>query len=174
MALRQAQGKQKQSTSSSNQASRQETSSSNQSNRQASAQESQSSRQSASASNQENRQNYGSSAQDDRQNYYNNNSNNTQNNYYGGGGGYYYGGGGYYHDDDDGDEAAAAAIGLAAGFAIGSMVTSAQAQQQASATGCSMNQVVVDGVTYAQCGSTWYRPTSQGGQVSYEVVAPPH
>jgi len=37
-----------------------------------------------------------------------------------------------------------------------------------------MSQVVVNGVTYATCGSTWYRPIYQNGQVSYQVVSPPH
>jgi hypothetical protein len=30
--------------------------------------------------------------------------------------------------------------------------------------------VVVNGLTYAQCGSTWYQPTTQGSQVTYIVV----
>jgi hypothetical protein len=54
------------------------------------------------------------------------------------------------------------------------MLTSAQAQSQAQASGCSMTQIVVNGITYAQCGSTWYQPVYQGGQVSYQVVSPPN
>jgi hypothetical protein len=63
-------------------------------------------------------------------------------------------------------------VGLAAGMVIGSMVTSAQPNPGAGA-GCTMTQVVVNGVTYAHCGSTWYQPVYQNGQVAYQVVKPP-
>lgn len=53
------------------------------------------------------------------------------------------------------------------------MGTSSQAESQAQTVGCTMQQVVVDCVTYAQCGSTWYQPIYQGGQVSYQVCNPP-
>ena len=33
--------------------------------------------------------------------------------------------------------------------------------------------VNVNGVTYSQCGSTWYQPQYAGSQVQYVVVAPP-
>jgi len=33
--------------------------------------------------------------------------------------------------------------------------------------------VVVGGVAYQQCGSTWYRPQDAGSQVTYVVVNPP-
>jgi hypothetical protein len=33
--------------------------------------------------------------------------------------------------------------------------------------------VNVNGVTYQQCGSTWYQPQYSGTQVQYVVVAPP-
>ena len=36
-----------------------------------------------------------------------------------------------------------------------------------------MTPVVVNGVTYYQCGSTWYQPAYQGSQVTYVVVNPP-
>ncbi len=54
------------------------------------------------------------------------------------------------------------------------MITASQAQAQAQSSGCTMSQVVVNGITYATCGSTWYQPIYQGGQVSYEIVSPPH
>jgi hypothetical protein len=38
---------------------------------------------------------------------------------------------------------------------------------------CPMTPVVVGGTTYYQCGSTWYQPAYQGGQVNYVVVNPP-
>jgi hypothetical protein len=31
----------------------------------------------------------------------------------------------------------------------------------------------VNGVTYMQCGSTWYRPEFEGTTTSYVVVSPP-
>ena len=52
-------------------------------------------------------------------------------------------------------------------------MTKQQAQQQASTAGCTMTQMVVNGVTYYQCGSTWYKPVYQTGQVAYQVVSPP-
>jgi len=58
-------------------------------------------------------------------------------------------------------------------MAIGSVMSSQQAQKQASASGCTMTQVVVNGITYTQCGSTWYQPVYQNGQVVYQVVNPP-
>jgi hypothetical protein len=60
-----------------------------------------------------------------------------------------------------------------AGLAVGSMMSRQQAQQQATQSGCTMNQMVVNGMTYVQCGSTWYQPVYQNGQVAYQVVNPP-
>jgi hypothetical protein len=38
----------------------------------------------------------------------------------------------------------------------------------------SCTNVVVNGITYSQCGSTWYQPTYSGADVTYVVVnAPP-
>ncbi len=33
--------------------------------------------------------------------------------------------------------------------------------------------VVINGIAYQQCGSTWYRPAYAGSAVSYTVVTPP-
>ena len=80
------------------------------------------------------------------------------------GGGYH--GGGYYHDHDDGiGVGGAIAIGVA-GMAIGSMIT-------AAALPPSCSTVSVNGITYQQCGSTWYQPQYSGSQVNYIVVNPP-
>jgi hypothetical protein len=38
----------------------------------------------------------------------------------------------------------------------------------------SCTTVIQNGVTYSQCGSTWYQPSYQGSQVSYVVVNPPY
>jgi hypothetical protein len=79
-------------------------------------------------------------------------------------GGYH--GGGYYHNHDDGiGVGRAIAIGVA-GMAIGSMITAA-----ALPPFCST--VSVNGITYQQCGSTWYQPQYSGSQVNYIVVNPP-
>jgi hypothetical protein len=81
-------------------------------------------------------------------------------------GGYGYHGGGYYHDHDDGiGVGGAIAIGVA-GMAIGSMIT-------AAALPPSCSTVSVNGITYQQCGSTWYQPQYAGSQVNYIVVNPP-
>jgi hypothetical protein len=58
-------------------------------------------------------------------------------------------------------------------MAIGSMATASQVQTQAQSAGCTMTNVVVNGVTYAQCGPTWYQPVYDNGQVAYQVVSPP-
>jgi hypothetical protein len=42
-----------------------------------------------------------------------------------------------------------------------------------SAQAASCTTMVVNGMTYSQCGSTWYQPTTQGSQVTYIVVNPP-
>jgi len=34
------------------------------------------------------------------------------------------------------------------------------------------NVVIVNSVTYQQCGSTWYQPQYVGSSVQYVVVAP--
>src|SRR5579864_8710213 len=78
------------------------------------------------------------------------------------GGGYYGGGGCCYHP-----VAAGVAVGTAAAVtaaAIGSMV-------QTLPPSCAA--VAVNGVTYQQCGSTWYQPQFVGGATSYVVVAAP-
>jgi len=79
-------------------------------------------------------------------------------------GGYH--GGGYCHNHHDGiGVGGAIAIGVA-GMAIGSMIT-------AAALPPSCSTVSVNGITYQQCGSTWYQPQYSGSQVNYIVVNPP-
>lgn len=77
-----------------------------------------------------------------------------------------YGGyrGGYYYHDGIG-VGGAVAIGVA-GMAIGSMIT-------AAALPPSCSTVIVNGVTYQQCGNTWYQPRYAGSQVNYIVINPP-
>ncbi len=51
-------------------------------------------------------------------------------------------------------------------MAVGSMIT-------AAALPPSCSTVSVNGITYQQCGSTWYQPQYSGSQVNYIVVNPP-
>ena len=38
----------------------------------------------------------------------------------------------------------------------------------------SCQTIVANGITYSQCGSTWYQPSHVGSQVQYVVVNPPY
>jgi len=90
---------------------------------------------------------------------------NVHGGYYGGGGYYgrpYYGG--YYGGVSTG---AAVAIGLT-GLAIGTMIGASQVPS----SGCST--VMVRGIGYQQCGSTWLQPQYVGSQVNYVVVHSPY
>ena len=95
--------------------------------------------------------------------------------YYGGGyyrGGYYggayyrggYYGGGYYGGCCYSPVAAAAAI-TATAMVVGSIVYSLPP---------SCTAVVVNGIGYQQCGSTWYQPQFSGSSTTYIVVNSPH
>lgn len=89
---------------------------------------------------------------------------NVNNNYHGG----YYGGyhGGYY----GGGVSTGAAIGIGvAGLAVGAMIASSQMPPPSS---CMM--VPMNGMTYTQCGNTWFRPVYTGSTVSYTVVNRPY
>lgn len=59
--------------------------------------------------------------------------------------------------------------GVAAGMAVGSTMTAAAFNAQKA----SCRTLVVNGVSYYQCGSTWYQPSYQGSRVTYVVVNPP-
>jgi len=75
----------------------------------------------------------------------------------------------HYHDyHDDWDDhwhpvATAAAIGVTAAV-VGSIVSSVPP---------SCSTVIVNGISYTQCGSTWYQPQYAGTTVQYVVVNPP-
>ncbi|MGE0684052.1 MAG: hypothetical protein AB7P69_24490, partial [Candidatus Binatia bacterium] len=99
----------------------------------------------------EDRQNYRTETREDWQDY-----DESHGGYYGG----YYRGYGY---------PAYPAGGVAAGMAIGSTMTAAAFNQQKA----SCTTLIVNGMTYYQCGSTWYQPSSQGSNVTYIVVSPP-
>lgn len=80
-------------------------------------------------------------------------------------GGYY--GGGYDHYDDWDDHyhpvAVAATVAVTAAV-VGSIVRSVPP---------SCSTVIVNGVSYSQCGNTWYQPQYLGSSVQYVVVNPP-
>jgi hypothetical protein len=67
-----------------------------------------------------------------------------------------------YHPVARATAATAAAVTTAA--AVGSVVNSIPP---------SCTAVSVDGLTYQQCGSSWYQPGFSGSAVTYEVVDPP-
>ena len=83
---------------------------------------------------------------------------------YGGYGGGYYGGYGgcCYHP-------VAAGVGLAAGAAITAAAIGSTVYSLPS--DCVVTSV--NGVTYQQCGSTWYQPQFEGENATYVVVNPP-
>lgn len=62
----------------------------------------------------------------------------------------------------------------AAGFAAGAAVTSAAIGSVVYSLPAACSVVVVNGISYQQCGSTWYEPQFAGTSVSYVVVAAPH
>jgi hypothetical protein len=70
---------------------------------------------------------------------------------------------GYDWDDDFHPLATAAAI-TATAAVVGSIVRSVPP---------SCSTVVVNGVSYSQCGSSWYQPQYVGTTVQYVVVNPP-
>lgn len=89
-----------------------------------------------------------------------NNRMNTVNNYYNNS----YHGGGWYNDHPVATAAAVTATTVATAAVIGSIVHSVPP---------SCSAVSVNGVTYQQCGSTWYQPQYAGTSVQYVVVNPP-
>jgi hypothetical protein len=74
----------------------------------------------------------------------------------------YYSGGCCYHPVAAAATVTAAAATTAA--AIGSVVSSVPS---------SCTPVVVGGITYQQCGSTWYQPQFSGDNTTYVAVNPP-
>ncbi len=74
----------------------------------------------------------------------------------------------YHNDWDDWDDhwhpVATAAVVATTAAVVGSIVRSVPPN-------CST--IVVDGISYSQCGSTWYQPRYVGSSVQYVVVNPP-
>jgi hypothetical protein len=87
---------------------------------------------------------------------------NVNNNYHGNG---YYGGGCCY--------STGAAVATAAAVTATAMVTAAVIGSVVNTVPPSCTMVAVGGVTYQQCGSTWYQPQFVGGNTTYVVVNAP-
>ena len=78
------------------------------------------------------------------------------------GGGYGYGGGCCYHPVARAAAVTTAAVATAA--VVGSVVNTLPS---------SCTTTMVNGLTYQQCGDSWYQPQISGSSTSYVVVNPP-
>jgi len=83
---------------------------------------------------------------------------NVNNNYYGGG----YGGGCCYHP-----------VATAAAVTATAVVTAAVVGSIVNTLPPSCSTVIVNGLAYQQCGSTWYQPQLSGSATTYVVVNAP-
>ncbi len=91
------------------------------------------------------------------------NVDNNRNGYYGGG----YNNGCCYHQSIGGAVATAAAVTAT------SMVTAAVIGSMVNTLPPSCTSVIVNGIAYQQCGSTWYQPQFAGGNTTYVVINSP-
>jgi hypothetical protein len=64
-------------------------------------------------------------------------------------------------------------VARAAAWTAGAAITAAAIGSVAYSLPPSCTVVVVGGISYQQCGSTWYEPQFAGTSVSYVVVSPP-
>lgn len=72
----------------------------------------------------------------------------------------------YHHHNHHNNVGVAVAAGIATGIVVGSIVA-------ASTLPPSCVTTVINGISYRQCGSSWYQPRYSGTQVNYIVVNPP-
>lgn len=72
----------------------------------------------------------------------------------------------HYHYHPVATAAAVTATVAVTSAVVGSIVSSPPS------TGCVTT--IANGISYTQCGNTWYQPQYQGSQVSYVVVNPPY
>src|SRR5580698_2978273 len=80
----------------------------------------------------------------------------------------YHGGGCYNNSCCNHPVAAAAAV---TATAVGTAAVVGSIVSQPPATGCVTQ--IVNGLSYTQCGSTWYQPQFSGSTTTYVVVNPP-
>ncbi|MFO7496108.1 MAG: hypothetical protein R6X05_10815 [Desulfobacterales bacterium] len=87
----------------------------------------------------------------------------------------YHGGDWDDHWHDDGDVAAAFVVGAAVGVTAGAVAAASQPTYVSHVTTlpCAGTAVVANGVTYYQCGATWYSRGYQGSSIVYMVTGPP-
>ena len=64
-------------------------------------------------------------------------------------------------------------VAKTAAVAAATVVTAAVIGSMVSSLPPSCSAVSVNGITYEQCGSTWYQPQFAGSSVTYIVVNPP-
>ena len=75
----------------------------------------------------------------------------------------YYGGGCCYHSG----------VGVAAAIATTAVVTAAIVGSRVNTLPPSCTVMIVNGITYQQCGGSWYQPQFVGGNTTYVVVIAP-
>ena len=71
-------------------------------------------------------------------------------------------------DNDDHHHPIGTAVAVGATIAV----TAAVVGSMTTTLPPACNVVIVNGITYQQCGSTWYQPQYAGSSVQYVVVAP--
>ena len=108
----------------------------------------------------EDRQDYGERARDDRMDFA---DDNWDDHHYG------------WHNDNDGEVLAGVLIGAAI---VGTAAAAASTPAPATTTyitvlPCPTSAVIVNGVSYYNCSSTWYQRGHAGSQVTYMVGGPP-
>ena len=65
------------------------------------------------------------------------------------------------------------AVGTAAAVTTAAVVTSAVVGSMVRTLPPACSVVIVNGLTYQQCGGAWYQPQYAGSSVTYVVVNPP-
>jgi uncharacterized membrane protein len=76
----------------------------------------------------------------------------------------------YYHHDD---VAVGFVVGATVGVATGVAVASTTSVTTITALPCAGTAMIVNGVAYYQCGTTWYNRGYQGDTVVYIISSPP-
>ena len=83
-----------------------------------------------------------------------------------------------WDDDDLGEALVAGAVIAGTAAVVGGAISSASTPSYTTynyynTLPCTATTVVAGGVTYYQCGSTWYNQAYSGDSVTYVTVAPP-
>jgi hypothetical protein len=75
----------------------------------------------------------------------------------------------YHRHYNYGSYPVGAGLAVAGAVAVGTAITASAFQSMS----CPMTPVVVNGLTYYQCGSTWHQPAYKGTEMTYIVINPP-